>query len=171
MQNYRISVLQDDTLIKPFDCGDNDLNEFLFNDAKNYRNSLLAITYLMENDEDTIGYFTLLHDKIERTENSKWNKVNREINNNKRRRTYPAIKIGRLAISKKYKGMRYGNLIIKSVIRNYLLEANPSAGCRFVTVDAYANAVEFYQKNGFHLLTDKDANENTRTMFFDILTM
>jgi hypothetical protein len=36
-----------DTEIKSFDCGDADLNDFLFSDAKNYLRSMMALTYLL----------------------------------------------------------------------------------------------------------------------------
>lgn len=32
------------TTIKSFDCGDADLNDFLFSDASNYYNSMMALT-------------------------------------------------------------------------------------------------------------------------------
>ena len=40
-----------DTPIKSFDCGDADLNDFLFSDAINYYTSMMALTYLLEDNE------------------------------------------------------------------------------------------------------------------------
>lgn len=34
-----------------FDCGDADLNDFLFYDAINYYKSMMALTYLLEDNE------------------------------------------------------------------------------------------------------------------------
>lgn len=45
-----------------FDCGDEDLNDFLLTDAQNYQKSLLAVTYLVKDSDDVIGYFSLLND-------------------------------------------------------------------------------------------------------------
>jgi hypothetical protein len=42
------------------------------------------------------------------------------------------------------------------------------AGCRFITVDAYANATKFYQKNGFDFFTMTDVLDSTRLMYFDL---
>ena len=44
-------------------------------------------------------------------------------------------------------------------------------GCRFVTVEAYNKdrTVDFYVKNDFAFLTDKDHGKNQRTMFFDLM--
>jgi len=42
------------------------------------------------------------------------------------------------------------------------------AGCRFVTVDAYHSALQFYERNDFRYLTTKDKDEDTRVMYFDL---
>jgi hypothetical protein len=55
-----------DTKIKPFESEDNELNEFLLNDAKNYLNEKLAVTYLIESNMETIAYFCLSNDNIRR---------------------------------------------------------------------------------------------------------
>lgn len=48
-----------DTWIKSFDCGDADLNDFLFSDAINYYKSMMALTYLLEDNEagKTVAYY------------------------------------------------------------------------------------------------------------------
>ncbi len=40
---------------------------------------------------------------------------------------------------------------------------------RFITVDAYLSAIPFYKKNGFNQLTQKEEDEHTRLMFFDMM--
>jgi hypothetical protein len=35
---------------KPFDCNDNDLNDFLLNEAKDFLKSLIAVTYILESE-------------------------------------------------------------------------------------------------------------------------
>jgi len=54
--------LTDNYQIKPFDCNDKDLNDFLFNDAKAYLKELLAVTYLLEDDATgkTIAFLQLI---------------------------------------------------------------------------------------------------------------
>lgn len=103
--DFTFRQIEADTDIKPFDCGDPDLNGFLFDDAKKYLNEMLAVTYLLEDSQaqKTVAYYCLLNDKIELNpgEKSKWNKLNRNIPNNKRHHAYPAVKIGRLGVSKR----------------------------------------------------------------------
>lgn len=40
--------LSSDTEIKPFKCAEEDLNGFLFDDAKHFHQELMAVTYLLE---------------------------------------------------------------------------------------------------------------------------
>jgi GNAT superfamily N-acetyltransferase len=165
--------LEEDALISVFDCGDADLNDFLHNDAKNYLKSMLAVTYLVKAKDEIVAYFCLSYDGLTRTailtveEKALWNKVGRKIPNNKRRKTYPAVKIGRLAIAKKYMRFGIGRQIIKSIVMMYTKEQH-HAGCRFLTVDAYRSALIFYERNDFRYLTTKDIDDDTRTMYFDL---
>ena len=165
--------LDEDTPISSFDCGDVDLNDFLHNDSKNYLKSMLAVTYLITVENEIAAYFCLSYDSLTRTtilteeEKALWNKVGRKIPNSKRRKTYPAVKIGRLAVAKKYAGLGLGKQLLLSVREMYIYEPH-HAGCRFVTVDAYRSALDFYEKNRFNYLTTKDKDEDTRAMYFDL---
>lgn len=40
--------------------------------------------------------------------------------------------------------------------------------CRFFTVDVYAAAVSFYDKNGFIPLNSEDVDSATRLLYFDL---
>jgi predicted GNAT family N-acyltransferase len=165
----RIIRLTEDTEIKSFDCGDNDLNDFLSNDAKNYLASLFAVTYLIQQKTETIAYFTLSNDRITRYDvgKSEWNKLNRNVTNDKRKKSYPAVKLGRLAVSKELTQMGLGKNILWFIKKTYANELQP-AGCRFITVDAYADVTEFYARNGFKFMTQEDLRKDTRTMYFDL---
>ncbi|GHT14425.1 hypothetical protein FACS189426_20720 [Bacteroidia bacterium] len=101
-------------------------------------------------------------------EKSFWNRFNRQnkIPNPKRRKNYPAIKIGRLAVSEKFEKQGIGGFILDSV-KNLLL-GRMDVACRFITVDAYQTAFHFYQKNGFEFLSTQDENDSTRLMYFDL---
>lgn len=171
ISGFSFNKLNKDTKILDFDCGDQDLNEFLFEDAKLYLESLLAVTYILEDrvNSKTVAYYCLLNDKIELDpdEKSKWNKLNRTIPNSKRYHAYPAVKIGRLGVSKEYTHQHIGeNLILQ--IKILFARMNVS-GCRFLTVDAYKEAIPFYKKCGFKFLTDKDTEDQTRSMYFDLI--
>ena len=56
--------LTPDYEFKDFDCGDDDLNEFLFEDAKSFLEKRIANTFILEDDDHIAAYFCLLNDKI-----------------------------------------------------------------------------------------------------------
>ena len=65
--------------IKCFDCGDEDLNDFIKNDAPLYYKSRLSTSYILEDKTtgEVIGYFSLAHDRISLTDfpsNSSYNR-------------------------------------------------------------------------------------------------
>ena len=45
------------TEIKPFESEDKELNDFLFEDAKNYLSEMLAVTYLIETEKILFATF------------------------------------------------------------------------------------------------------------------
>ncbi len=162
--------IQADTEILSFDCGDADLNDFLVSDAKDYLRAMMALTYILEDNSEgkTVAYYSLLNDKIvfDPEEKQFWNRINRRIVNSKRRKDYPAVKIGRLAVSKDYAGNHIGETILLQI--KHIFATMRRSACRFITVDAYAAAVPFYEKCGFMFLSDKAKNSRTRAMYFDL---
>ena len=172
--NISVSLLTEKHKIKPFDCGDEQLNEFLLQEALPYKKELLATTFIIENNERTLGYYSLLNDsfRVEETffvSKNQYRKFLRELIPYPKRylRAIPAIKIGRLAIDKTYKGKGLGSLIIHNII-NDCLELNERQACRLITIDAYKQSVSFYEKLGFISFTEKDKDENIRQMFLDL---
>lgn len=45
IKDMEFRPLTADTMLLPFRCVDDDLNSFLFEDAKNYLNDMMAVTY------------------------------------------------------------------------------------------------------------------------------
>ncbi len=162
--------LTKDTPLLPFASEDEDLNNFLMEDAKNYSADLMAVTYLFidKKKQQIAAYFSLLNDKMayDPRERSIWNRINRLIPNQKRRRSYPSAKIGRLAVGKEYAHEGLGSQIIEFI--EAMLVKKPMMGCRFLTVDAYSNATNFYRKNDFEYFTMLDTLDKTRLMYFDL---
>lgn len=169
-KNSSLIRLTSDYQIKPFNCGDADLNDFLFNDARNYLKELFTVTYILENSEETIAFFSLLNDRISINDTDSerfWKKqFNKSIPFNKRRSSYPAVKIGRLGVNQHFKNQHIGTAIIDYIKQLFII--NNRTGCRFITVDAYKESVNFYSKNDFKFLTTQDAGEDTRLMYFDL---
>ena len=164
--------LGENDVISRFDCGDDDLNDFIFSDAMLYFKVRLATSYVLEdkNTKDTIGYFSLAHDRISLTDfpsNSAYNRFRRQFfAQGKMFKSYPALKICRLATDKKFRGEGIGTMMINMIIASY--KADNKAGCRFITVDAYADALPFYYKQGFTPLSKEDEDSPTRLLYFDL---
>ena len=175
-QNSGIIRLTAEHNILPFDCGDEDLNDFLVSDAKAYQEKLLAVTYLVESAGKTVLYFCLSNDKITSIEHSNgfWRKLKALFPHNKHRRDYPAVKIGRLGVDFSYQklGIGWGSMVL-DFIKHWRVTDNKT-GCRFITVDAYRQAVPFYVKNGFLFMGNDEriryekGKEDTIAMYFDL---
>lgn len=167
MKQYKLSEI--DTL-QSFDCGDEDLNDFLLNDARFYDEQMLAHTYVFVEEDEVVAYYCLLNDKISQTDLDKslWRKLRKNIPHEKHYDSYPAVKIGRLAITGKFAGRHLGTRIIDG-IKLKLFENAEYSACRFLTVDAYRGALGFYEKNGFMpLLKEPDESQPTIPLYFDL---
>lgn len=162
--------LTPDYVFTPFDCGDQDLNEFLTEDAKHFLDKRIANTYILEADGRIAAYFCLLNDKISRIEvtGSQWKKIRKGFPDGKRFSSYPAVKIGRFAVASEFRGQNIGSNLI-SLIKDLLNNSQVYSAFRFLTVDAYQSAIPFYIKNGFVQLTQKEVSKHTRLMFFDMM--
>lgn len=154
----KLKRLTHDHVMLPFDCGDADLNEFCLKDSYDYLRRLMAVTYYVENETDTILFFSLSNDKISAVESNPatWRRVKRLFPHEKHRKDYPAVKIGRLAVNSAYRNNNehYGTMVL-DFIKEWMVTQNKT-GCCFITVDAYQAAVGFYQKNGFEFLSQEE---------------
>ena len=160
----RVVRLTKDYIFGDFDCGNKDLNEFLLKDSKLYMDRRLAVTYIIESDNDTVGYFSVSNDKltVREVDKSAWRKIKRFFNHEKHRSDYPAVKVGRLAVNKKYQGSDIGSDIL-NFIKSMFVHKNRT-GCVFVTVDALREALPFYLKNSFKCLDRQQLNLDTLTV-------
>ncbi|MBF0258630.1 MAG: GNAT family N-acetyltransferase [Desulfamplus sp.] len=167
--------------ILSFDCGDKDLNEFFHIDAYAHHEQLLAKTYYFQPKEATeieifypVALVSLLNDRIEITkEERKGDKkgfgkaLKKCIPHPKRNYTsFPAVKIGRLGVSIQFQGQEIGTSLL-NMIKTLFLTKNRT-GCRYLTVDAYSQSLQFYYKNEFEPLWDKDQNDDQRILYYDL---
>jgi hypothetical protein len=137
-----------------FECIDADLTEFFREDCLNYLSERLAVTYVLEFQGEAIAMFSLSNDRLDIHDFEDNHKLLKKaagaIPHAKRGlRSFPAVKIGRLAVKKGLErgGHRIGSSVVV-FIQAFLMLKNKT-GCRFLTVDSYPGAVEFYRKAGF----------------------
>ena len=170
--SFQIRRLTKDEFIKEFNCGDDDLNDFILNESQLYRKARLAVSYVIQkvDNKQVVGFFSLANDRVSisdfesKTEFNKFRK--KRFVNEKRIKSYPAVKICRLAIDESAKGISLGTFIL-DFIKTYFVVDNKT-GCRFITVDAYTNAIPFYLKNKFLPLSQESDSDHTRLLFFDL---
>ena len=148
------------------------MNDFLINEAVPYRKALLAVTYVFEekSTKQVAAFFSLANDRVSLSDFENKTEFNRfrktRFVNEKRLRSYPAVKLCRLGVDESMKGQSIGTLLLR-FIKSYFVVDNKT-GCRFLTVDAYADAVPFYLKNGFVPLNEDDKDDDTRLLYFDL---
>jgi len=169
---YQIKRLKSTDIIDSFDCGDDDLNDFITREAVLYQDAMLAVSYALFEKEtgELIAFFSLANDKIsldDFEEKREFNRFRRKrFVNEKRLKSYPAVKICRLGVATKMHGKHLGQFLLL-FIKTYFIEDNKT-GCRFLTVDAYKDAVPFYIRNGFEPMNANDKDEHTRLLYFDL---
>ena len=172
----------------PFSCGVNDLDDFFLHDADLYADELLGKTYCWvttETPHRIVALFTLANDSIKTrliSANDK-NRLQRNIVNPKRGRSYPAVLIGRLGVNREYQGTpgHVGRQLM-SFIKDWFRHEDNKTGCRFIVVDAYneEKVLKYYYANGFFPLykteliekqyydIPQDESLKTRLLYFDL---
>jgi len=189
--NCTFSILSQDLIesCNAFDCGHDDLNDFFTNDSQSYSSQLLGKSYcflLDENPKEIVCAFTISNDSIKTNNlpNNRKKRVNKEIPRVKHFRSYPAVLIGRLGVSDKYKQNGIGRELM-DFIKSWFIDPENKTGCRFVVVDSYNEDIPlaYYQRNSFEFLFSSPEQEKeymglpedyllkTRLMYFDLIVL
>ena len=166
---WKLLKVTDNSILFSFDCGDKDLNEYFQKDVLLHKEALIGQTYYFKVTDEIdfpVALIDLCNDSIRLKKFSKLP----DIPENKRYPFLPAVKITRLGVSLPFQRHGVGSHLINMV--KHLFITQNRTGCRFLTVDAYNNedqkAIKFYKKNEFQYFSDKDKNNKTRAMFFDL---
>lgn len=186
--NCSIYDLVDKNDMSNFSCGDKDLDDFFTNDCFGYAKQLLGKSYcykLDANPNKVVCAFTLANAgiRVDDLPNARKKKLETDIPHAKTLKDYPAVLIGRLAVSQEFRSMHIGSDVLE-YIKYWFVDPNNKTGCLFVIVDAYNNTdtIAFYKHNGFKPVFSTDEQEkqyrhiksevtlNTRLMYFDLLS-
>ena len=177
LSDFSFLELTEDYKFGNFNCNEDDITNFLFEDAKDYQREKMANTFLfVDNNNDIAAYFCISNDcLIDRGEekgftNTTFNRLHRKINlpNAKRIKQYPAIKVGRLGVDLKYQGTGVAYQLMDFIKGFSILDHKPA--CRLLLLDALnkERQIAYYQKNGFAFLLDSDTESKNRIMYFDL---
>ena len=79
----------------------------------------------------------------------------------------PSIKIGRLAVDKKFQGKGIGVEIV-NLIKSSFSDRNNKTGCKPITVDSYEKSIYFYKSQEFERYPIKLEDDETSLMYFNL---
>lgn len=163
--------------VEKFSCGDDDLDDFILHRASAFQRHLLSVSYAcvdVSNPGTVLAYCSLANDKVaitdfkDKTEFNRFRKK-RGFPNEKRLKSYPAVKLCRLGVDVTAKGNQIGSGMLDYI--KWMFVTENKTGCRFLTVDAYLKAVPFYEKNGFRFMNAEDNDPHTRLMYYDLMNL
>lgn len=139
-------VVTDAGDLAAFACGDDDLDAFLRDDALRLEDQRVARTYLAHYDGALVGYITVLADAIIlETRERKGLRLRHEDHP-----VIPALKIARLGVAASFRARHRGvGEALMAFAFLLALDLGERVGCRLLTLDAYAQSLEFYQRLGF----------------------
>ncbi len=134
---------------KGFDCGNNDLNRYLRNTARQHAEKGISRTFVLVNENnmtEILGYFTLssceiVVDKLPRKYSKKYPL------------RAPAAKLARLAVRKKHQKTGLGKYMLVNAIER-VLKVSEHLGIFGFFVDAKEEAKTYYGQFGFFSLPD-----------------
>lgn len=110
--NYYFETLNENHDLSDFDCGDEELNDFLKNDALSQQSGKLNVTKLAICDDKIVGYMSILTDALifkNIWEENVSSEIKEKLHLSSNNRSIPAVKIGRIAIDKKIFGKKFRN--------------------------------------------------------------
>ena len=148
--------------VSGFESTSPELDEFLKEDALKNQEELISKTYLCCHFNQLVGYVAFTTDIIRKKD------VREEEQIEAPYKEYPAIKIARLAVDKKYERRGVGRFLLLAAVGK-ALKISDEVGCRFITVDSKQDSIEFYEKRGGFELAKKRKNKTYPTMYLDIL--
>ncbi|RJQ54081.1 MAG: hypothetical protein C4521_04305 [Actinobacteria bacterium] len=165
----RLVRLSNDFDVSSFDCGNDELGDFLQDDALGYQDKFLANTTLLLDGPNVVTYFSLVADSIRLSDEEK---IVEKIDTS--RSSFPAIKLARLATDRRFQKRGYGTQAVEFSIglARHLNDEHrhDGIGCRFVTVDAYPGSVSWYKRFGFiENETKRDKRRETVSLRLDVL--
>ncbi len=147
-----------------FDCGNQQLNEYLHRYARQDQRRMFGVTYVAvcaPPSPAVIGYFTLANTSIPRN-----GLPEKALKGLPKYQEVPAFLLGRLAVDRSYQGKQIGELLLSRCFEHCLTIAKCS-GARFLIADVKPSAVTWYERYGFQRV-EGSANPDSTKMLIDL---
>ena len=139
--------ISDEFPLVDFDCGNAILNAFLTGQAlRNQERRLGATTLLVGENLIVMGYYTLAPSDISQSflPKSFGGQLPTHV---------PAIKLGRLAVDKKYQTNGIGGMVLAHALKTAYFQSENFGGY-VVLIDVKPAALHFYKKYGMKMIRD-----------------
>lgn len=164
----KIRRLAQEDFVKAFACGDHPLDSYLKRHAWiSQEQNLIGVTYVAvaeDHPKIVVGYYTLATGDVPR--DSLPTDITKDL---PRYQNLPVALLARLAVDRRFQGSGLGKNLLRHAFEN-VLNLSRQVGCRYVIVDAYATALEWYAKYGFTAINGLSPN-GIQPMFVDVRTL
>ena len=154
--------------LRQFSCEIQDLNDFLIEESTKQKEVMLNATYLALYEDKIIGYFTLSTDTI-KISNLKGDYEKKFKDKDVNYKVFPAMKIGRFGVDKKFENKGIGRFLFQSIVL-FALKVSIQIGFRFITIESYVTAYEFYKKMFCKDALEKEKIKNKLKEFNNLIT-
>lgn len=145
------------------------LKTFLQRHAQKYQAQSLARTYaaFRGDTKRVVGYITLVCGEVVTEEQGA--SLVQEPGLEFLYDHYPAVKIARLAVDRRYAKAGLGRFLVNLALGQAKRVICPTVGCRFVVVDSKVQSITFYEKCGFTMLdTQLNRDRESPVMWVDL---
>lgn len=139
-----------------FSCGNEKLDKYLKEFATKNDKSGYGKTFVLIDNKEIIGYYTLS------TASITFDEMDEEYKKYNPRYPIPSVRIARLAINKNKQNKGYGKLLLKDAFLR-IADVSNIVGVKLVIVDAKESSISFYTQFGFEKL-----KESSLTFFLPI---
>lgn len=146
--NLRYERLSSEHDLSTFDCSLNDemgLNEFIHQEALQFQNEKMGVTYLFFYNDVIVGFTTLAMSQIEIKETKIQLPFKTTI------KDYPALMIGRLATDNNYRDRHVGRSISLWCVSK-VKQLSTEIGCKLLVILTNERKYTFYLNCGFEMV-------------------
>jgi GNAT superfamily N-acetyltransferase len=170
LSDLRIVDYNSDIEISGFDCGKQDINEFICTDeVREYHEYRLGHTRLVYDDDTLVAFFTLApysfqSDAYDGSETENADKLQ----DSDLPPAVPSRLLGQIGVDVAYQGTGLGKELMRYIIAD-TLERGKEIPFRFMVLHAHEDVVDFYKKFGFvESNSGKDNSWENTIMFLDL---
>ena len=138
---------------KGFDCGNDDLNRWFYQVARQHKDRGVSSTFVAVSDNtsaEVFGYYAITVAEL----------MNVDLPEQYRKRLperIPVFRLGRLAVSVRHKGQRIGESLLFDAI-DRITRISQEVGGVGIVVNAKPTAIDFYKQYGFEQMADHPLN-------------